>query len=593
MSNAEKKDSKERTLSDRYLLKRIFPYVFQNKKLLFLGLLGIVIGSVLDVAGPYFVKIMIDDFVLQEKENGIILVGFLYLNVFFLNGITTYLRFWLLSIVGQNAIYQLRHDTFEKLQDFGMDYYDETPLGETLARLTSDLDNMDDLLSGQVLFAISSLGMIFAMVAVMLSVSPILTLIQLSTVILLIIVVYLRRRIERPRWSKFRETYGNLSAFMAENIAGARISLSFAREDFNRKEFEKHSQAFTDTHMQAMKVSAILWPFIYIFGALGTTLILLVGGSMIIHGNSDKLTAGTLVLFMAYQTQFIRPVMTLTNLYGTVQTSFASYELIVLIQDKKTSIVEAKDADRLLCATGEVEFRNIGFNYKTDTSRVLHNFNLRIRPNECLAIVGETGSGKTTIIRLLSRFYDFQEGEILIDGQNIRQVTLDSLRRCVGVVLQEPFLYSESIRYNLCYSRDIPDKELWKILSLIGATFVFDLPNGLDSTVGERGSRLSMGQRQLIAFARALVTNPKVLILDEATSSIDPQAELRIQGALAEMLKNRTSIIIAHRLSTVRAADRIIVLDNGKIVEEGAFDELLSKKGQFYDYYQMQFKSAQ
>ncbi len=584
----EKQENKERKYSDRDLMKRLLYYLFQDRQLLYLGLLGIVIGAIFDVIGPYFIKLIVDEYIPLDDRQGILLIGLLYVGIIFLNGLTIFARIWILSIVGQNAICQLRHDSFEKIQNLGMDYFDDTPLGETMARLTSDLDNMDDLLSGQVLFAISSLAMVIGMIFVMLSISPILSVILLSIIPLIIMVAYLRRRLERPKWKEWRKVYGNLTAFMAENIAGARISLSFARQEINQKEFEKHNEAFVDAHMNGIKYAGILWPLISVFSALGTVLILYFGAMMILETKAG-ITAGVLILFLTYQTQFIRPVTLLTNLYGTIQTSFASYERVVTLQDKKSSITEIESPKELKCIEGQVEFRNVGFSYKTDLPRVLNGFNLKIKPDECLAIVGETGSGKTTITRLLSRFYDYQEGEILIDNQDIREVTLSSLRQCTGVVLQEPFLFSESIRYNLCYGKEIPEDELWQILNVIGATFVYDLPDGLDTEVGERGTRLSMGQRQLVAFARALVADPKVLILDEATSSIDSQAELRIQKALTKLLKNRTSIIVAHRLSTVRAADRIIVLDKGEIVEEGTFNELISLRRRFYEFYSMQF----
>ncbi|MFX0093767.1 MAG: ABC transporter ATP-binding protein, partial [Candidatus Hodarchaeota archaeon] len=587
MTNDEKKKQK-RAFSDKELLKKLLPYLIQNKLLLSLGFLGIIIGAIFDVVGPYLVKLMIDEYIPLNDKNEVVFIGLVYFGVIILNGITVFLRIWLLSIVGENAIYQLRHDSFVKIQDLGMDYFDKTPSGEIMARLTNDLDNMNELLSGQVLFALSSLGMIAGMMLVMFFISPLLTVILFSTIPLIFMVAYLRRRIERPKWRNWRKAYGNLTAFMQENIAGARISLSFARQKVNQTDFEKYSQAFTDTHMNAISTAAVLWPLLGVFSALATVLILYFGGIMALNEESG-ITAGVLVLFMIYQTQFIRPVTLLTNLYGTIQTSFASYERIVTLQQTKLSIVECENAKTLNCTEGNVEFRNVGFSYKPELPRVLENFNLTIQPNECLALVGETGSGKTTIIRLLSRMYDFQEGQILIDSQDIQILTLESLRQCIGVVLQDPFLFSETIRYNLCYGKKIPEERLWKVLNSIGATFVYDLPNSLDTVVGEKGSRLSMGQRQLVAFARALVVDPKVLILDEATSSIDPQTELRIQKALTQLLKNRTSIIIAHRLSTVRAADRIIVLDQGKIVEEGSFDELLLKKGRFYEYYQIQF----
>ena len=281
--------------------------------------------------------------------------------------------------------------------------------------------------------------MIAGMMLVMISISPLLTIILLSTIPLMFTVAYLSRRIERPKWKKWRETYGNLTGFMQENIAGARISLSFARQEVNQIDFEKHSQAFTDTHMDAITFYGILWPLLTIFSSLATVLILYFGGIMILNREAG-LTAGVLVLFMLYLTQFIRPVRLLTNLYGIIQTSFASYERVVTLQHKEPSIIECKNAKTLICTEGKVEFRGVGFSYKSDLPRVLDNFNLTIKPNECLAIVGETGSGKTTIIRLISRMYDPQEGQILIDDQDLQTVTLASLRQCTGIVLQDPFL---------------------------------------------------------------------------------------------------------------------------------------------------------
>ena len=263
----------------------------------------------------------------------------------------------------------------------------------------------------------------------------------------------------------------------------------------------------------------------------------------------------------------------------------------MLLLDRPISVSEKTEAEICNCENGKIILDGISFSYKEKSQKILESFNLTIKPNECLAIVGETGSGKTTIINLISRLYDVQQGRVKIDDQDVKEVTLSSLRQKIGVVMQEPVLHSESIRYNLCYgvNEEMNNEYLNSILKIVGADFVFDLPDGLDTLVGERGARLSLGQRQLIAFARALVPNPKILLLDEATSSIDPQAELKIQRAMSKMLKDRTSIIVAHRLSTVRKADRIIVLNNGQIKEEGTLNELIKLKGRFYNLYKLQF----
>jgi ATP-binding cassette subfamily B protein len=376
---------------------------------------------------------------------------------------------------------------------------------------------------------------------------------------------------------------------MAEHISGARVSQSFARSEQNRADFDKINEEYFHKGLSAFRWSSIFNPFYQTYTKLTIVLVLFIGGTMTLE-TQGAVTVGSLVLFILYLNQFLEPLLILTGLYALIQTSFSAFERIVILLDTPSSITEVVDAEPLNCHSGKLDLNKVTFSYDAGETMVLDDFDLSIQPNECIAIVGETGSGKTTIISLISRLYDVQEGCIQIDGQDIRNVTLSSLRKSVGVVLQEPFLFSESVRYNLCYGKDASNEEIEKVLSLISAEFVYDLSDGLDTKVGERGGWLSMGQRQLISFARALITNPKIILLDEATSSIDAQAELRIQRALAKMLKNRTSIIIAHRLSTVRAADRIIVLDKGKIIEEGTFDELLKHGGEFYNLYNLQFR---
>ncbi|MHA1971522.1 MAG: ABC transporter ATP-binding protein, partial [Candidatus Hodarchaeales archaeon] len=349
----------------------------------------------------------------------------------------------------------------------------------------------------------------------------------------------------------------------------------------------KINQRFFEAEMRAIKATSILVSLLEIFSSL-TTALVLVAGSILLYTKQSNITPGVLVLFISYQALFFQPVNRLASIYGRLQTAFASLERVILLHDRTPEVHETPNAPPLIITQGKIEFKSVYFSYKKEEP-VLSDFNLTIDPKNCLAIVGETGSGKTTIVRLLSRFYELDSGEILIDDQDISKVGLDSLRKNVGVVLQEPFLYSETIRYNLTYgNEDISDEELHRYISLIGCDFIHDLPDGLNTIVGERGSRLSLGQRQLVSFVRAIIINPKILVLDEATSSVDPNIELKIQIALKELFKGRTSIVIAHRLSTIREADQIVVLDRGKIIEKGTFEELITNKGYFYEYYSLQ-----
>ncbi|MFW9995945.1 MAG: ABC transporter ATP-binding protein [Candidatus Odinarchaeota archaeon] len=583
----DKEEKAKRTMTDRYLTRRTLPYLFVRKDLMMLAFIMILVGAVTDLTAPYLVSQVIDKFVLVKQKNGVLLIGVLYFGLLIIGNVTIFLRVWVLGMIGQSAIYKLRRDTFDHVQDLSMDYFDDVPLGDTMSRLTSDLDQVEVVLSGTVLTALSSLLTVAGMFVVLFYFSSLLTVLTMFTVPLVITITVLRRKVERPRWLHWRKVRAKNTSVMAEHISGARLSLSFSREESNIQEYERVNRDFFEATLHAIRVTVILAPVSSTFIAIGSVIVILFGSMIILSQPAvmTGITIGTLFLFITYQGMFFTPVTILTNLYGQVQIAFTSLERIFKLQDRKSSVKEKQEVKPLECSAGKIEFKDVGFAYKENKSRVLDKFSLDIRSKETLAIVGATGSGKTTIARLISRFYEISEGELLIDGQDIRNVTIDSLRKAVGVVLQEPFLYSETIRYNLTYGKDMEDEELLKIASLIGATFVYDLPKALDTVVGERGNRLSMGQRQLISFARAIVADPRILILDEATSSVDQQSEQQIQKALKKMLKNRTSIIIAHRLSTVRDADRIIVLDKGKIVEDGTFNELMEKKGQFHELY--------
>ena len=579
----------KRTFSDKFLIKRLLKYLFVHKKLMLIALLMMIIQTVFFALGPYLIKVILDNYIDQHRRLEFLEIWFLYLMVIILSFFPMYIRRWVLLIAGEKTIYDLRRDTYVKLQDNSMDYFDKTPVGDSLARMTSDIASIQPILSGEFLMAFSSLFMLIGGLIVCFSISLPLTLITLTVFPVVIIFAIFQRRLVRNKWDDYRNFNAKYIASMAESISGARVSQSFARSEYDRKDFDKINEEYYQMGLSAFRWSSIVNPFYQTYTKLTIVLVLLVGGSLTLQ-TQGVVTVGSLVLFILYLNQFLDPLIIITGVYALIQASLSAFERIFILLDTPPSITETVDAKPLSCYSGTIDLKKVTFSYDEGETMVLDDFSLSIQPNECIAIVGETGSGKTTIISLISRLYDIQEGSIQIDGQDIRNVTLASLRKSIGVVLQEPFLFSESVRYNLCYGKEASNEEIKEVLSLISAEFVYDLSDGLDTKVGERGGWLSLGQRQLISFARALITNPKVILLDEATSSIDPQAELQIQRALSKMLENRTSIIIAHRLSTVRAADRIIVLHAGKIIEEGTFNELLAQKGEFYNLYRLQFR---
>lgn len=602
-SKKEDKESKKRKLSDKYLVKRLAKYLLISKRTLLIILIIMIINISSIIINPYLISIALDDLIVNSMKEQLIFLGSIYFFTFVVNTTCTFFERWQLSVMGETAIYHLREDTFNKIQELDLEYHDKTPTGDIISRMTNDLDSLKTILSGEVLGAVISLIMVVVMFIIMLSISPILTLCSFLIIPITAGVAYFTRNTVRPLWKTVRDKNAKVTANMNENITGARVSQSYARSEHNLQEFEKINDDLASTFIVASRKGALVNGFFEISGPLSYIIVLVVGSFIYLY-NPDLVTLGIIFLFMIYIQQFFGPVFQITGVYNQIQTSFAAFERIVTVLDTNIKVVEKIEAQPLSVEKGSIEFTNVSFAYtgkingngskiSSENIPVLENFNLTIKPNECLAIVGSTGSGKTTLINLISRLYDIQEGSISIDNQDIRDVTFKSLRKNIAVVLQEPFLYSDSIHYNLNYTSNGPvsDDKMMEALDLVGANFIRDLPDGLDTIVGERGGRLSLGQKQLVSFARALITDPKILLLDEATSSIDPQAELRIQKAMKKMLQNRTSIIVAHRLSTVKAADKIIVLDHGKIIEQGTFDELLDQQGQFYELYNLQFRN--
>lgn len=577
----------DKITSDTYLFRRFTNYLLYKKKLLGKAFIFLILATGLALIGPYIMAIALDDFIILGKKEGILPMALIYFLVYFLRAIALFFMLWNMSNIGYSIIYKLRKDTFDHLQEIGMKYYNETPHGDIISRVMQDTSILQGWFSGSILYSISGIFFTLAAFIIMIFISPFLTLISLVIIPFIFLVTKASQKYARVAWSKTRVINSKITSNMTENIMGIRVSQSYARKQENIHNFEKINKEYFDAWQRAIRVDAPIFYLYQLLAIIGSVLIYYFGGLMVMENRG--ISVGIFFLFISYQTTFIQHLTGVADFYSITQSAFAAFERVILLQDTIPSVPDKTTKSSLQVDEGKIEFKDISFAYK-DGDNVLNNFNLQIQPKQTLAIVGTTGSGKTTIVNLLIRLYDIQSGEILIDNQNINSVNLNSLRGNIGMVIQEPFLFSSTIRDNICYGKKINDEEIMEILVKIGADFVLFLSDGLDTVVGERGIKLSIGQRQLITIARALALEPKILLLDEATSSIDSQTELIIQRNLPSIIKDRTSIIIAHRLSTIRNVDRIVVMDNGKIIEDGTFNELYEQQGKFYELYKLQIE---
>jgi len=578
----------KRTLPDRVLIRRLLGYMARYRQNFAVIITLLLVSASLGLAGPYILAIAIDQYIEKGNLSGLYWISAFYIGVYVLSWmvgyVQTYLRFWL----GQRLIFDLRMDMFSNLQKLSMSFYDKRHVGRIMSRVTNDVETLNEFLTSGVEAAIGDIFILVGIVAVMLFMNAWLALVSFTVIpILLIGTILLGGRV-REAYRLTRKKISGVTANLAESISGMRVVQSFSREMANAQQFDRVNVENLQANIQAARISALFFPLVDVLGSVGTCLVIWFGGTSVMNGS---LTLGVLVAFMAYVTRFFMPIREISMLYNNVQSALAATERITEIVDAKTEVKEAEDAIELPPIRGEVKLNNVSFGYEPNNF-VLKGINLEIKENERVALVGPTGAGKTSLASLVARFYDPQKGSITIDGYDISKVSLKSLRSQMGIVLQDPFLFSGSIRENIAYGRpNATEQETVEAAKAVGAhDFIVRFAQGYDTDVGERGIRLSMGQRQLISFARALLADPRVLILDEATSSVDAYTELLIQNAMKKLLEKRTTLIIAHRLSTVRSADKIIVLDNGRIVDIGAHEELMSREGLYRKLYEMQLK---
>ncbi len=576
---------------DKTLMSRLIRFVLPHKNKLIIALILMILSSVSMVIMPYVQKIAVDRYIMPPDMpgniKGLSLIVILYIFISFSNWFIAYGQSYVLVWMGQNVIYDISHKLFSHIQSLSLEFFDRQETGKIISRLTNDVQSLNELLTHGITGIIRDFFMMIGIMGFMLYMNLRLSLLSFILVPLLFIVSLTFRKRFRTAFREVRKKIANVTAKLEEGISGVKVVKSFSREDTNIQHFDRTNVENFEANMQAVKVWSIYFPIVEVITAIGICIVVWNGGVQVMGG---MLTRGELLAFLSYVRMFYMPIRQLSQIYTTMQSAMAASERIFDILDTRSKVVELPNAIEMPPIIGYVNYDNVSFGYD-EGKYVINNITFSAEPGQTIAIVGPTGAGKTTIVNLLIRLYDPQEGTISIDGYDIKKVKIHSLRRQMGIVLQDSFLFSGTIKENIRYGRlDATDDEIIEAAEAVSAhRFIAQMPDGYDTQVGERGSRLSVGQRQLVSFARALLANPRILILDEATSSVDAYTEMLIQKALEELLKNRTSFVIAHRLSTIINADKLLVVDEGRIVETGTHSELLEKGGLYHKLYNMQF----
>lgn len=570
-------------------LKRLAHYVGPYKGYMIAAIALMLVSSALSMLFPRFLRDIMDYHIPAGDIRAIVRTSLLMLLIIVVICIILKAKVMLTNKVGQNVIHALRKDLFIHLQELPFSYYDDRPHGKIQVRLVNYVNNLSDLLSNGIVNTITDCCSLIFIIIFMLAMDVRLTLICMCGIPVLAVLIWTVKRKQRRAWQIESNKQSNLNAYIAESLNGIRVTQSFVREETNQGIFNRLSGEYRKSWLNAVKYNMMLSPIVDTISVITTSFLYVVGVSLM-FGGDEAITAGVLVAFTGYINRFWSPITTLASFYNSMLTSISYLERIFETIDEPVNVKDAPDAFEMPPIKGEVEFKNVDFSYEDGIKR-LDNVSFVAKQGETYAIVGPTGAGKTTIINLLSRFYNLDAGEILIDGVDISKVTIRSLRTQMGVMLQDSFIFSGTIMDNIRYGNmAASDEEVVRAAKTVCAhDFIMQMENGYQTEVNERGSRLSAGQRQLISFARALLADPKILILDEATSSIDTETEIVLQEGLKKLLEGRTSLIIAHRLSTIKSADCIMYIDTGKIIEKGSHDELMEKKGEYYNLYMSQY----
>ena len=574
---------------DPRITRRLLGYLKPHGVQIILALVLMVVHSAAALAGPYIIRLAIDEGMTKGQITLLARLVLLFVLAKAVEWAGIRGRLFLMAYVGTKIIYTVRTQLFQHLQRLTLSFYSRYAVGRLMSRLMSDVNVLQDFVTWSVVGVFRDMFLLAGIIVAMLAMNVKLSLLTFIVLPVMVVLTSVWRVRVRESYRQVRRRIASVNAYLNESITGVRVAQAFSREGRNLIHFDGLNRDHLEANLDAARLAALFFPSVDVLGSVAVALAVGYGGLQVL---SSELTAGIVVAFILYIERFFDPIRDLAQRYNTLQAAMASGERIFELLDTEPELKDPEDAVELPPLRGEIRLEGVSFSYEDDIP-VLEDITLCVKPGQMVAFVGETGAGKSSLVRLLGRFYDIDGGRITVDGYDVRGVTRESLRRQMGVVLQEPFLFAASIRENLRYGRlDAADEAIMAAARAVGAhDFITRLPDGYDTNVGEGGINLSVGQRQLISFARALLADPRILILDEATSSVDTQTELLIQQALERLLRDRTSFVIAHRLSTIVRADLIVVLHKGRIVERGTHENLLALRGHYYRLYTMQFRA--
>lgn len=570
---------------------RLFGYLRDYKKDVVIVLIAMAVTVGISLLNPLLIEEAIDHYVADKDMNGLLKLVAFAVTVNLVYVVMVKVRIYVMSLISNNIILKVRNEVYEHIQTLSFSFFDSRPNGKILARIMGDVNSLKDVLAKAVTNIIPNTITIIGVIVIMLMKDWRLALAAMCTLPFMAIAIYMVEKSNHIRWQVVRKKGSNVNAYVHESIAGMRVVQSLNAQDETRAQFEELTDEHRDSFIYACRVADLFFPVIDMSWGIGMMVLYLVGVKII---GAPEVSLGLLVAFGTYTGMFWEPIMNLSTFFNQLITNLSAAERVFDIMDTESDLIDEPDAFELPDIKGEVAFNNVSFTYDEGTeseTKVLDNVSFTAKPGETIALVGPTGAGKTTIVNLISRFYDIQKGSITIDGYDLKKVTMNSLRKQMGVMTQDNFIFHGTVRENIAYGKlNATDEEIIRAAKAVDAhDFIMKMEKGYDTELKEQGAGLSIGQRQLIAFARTMISEPKILILDEATSSIDTHTELMVQKGIEALLKGRTSFVIAHRLSTIQNADRIFVIDQGGIREQGSPAELLEKKGAYYKLYMAQF----